>query len=118
MKYLQLFESWNTLSDEDFANVQELHKIGVVSETELRELKKLRDAEQRIINYSGVGDLDLGGCTLLKSLPQDLKVERHLNLTGCIGLTSLPAGLTVKICRHPSEVAMNKSFPSRRISPG
>lgn len=41
------------------------------------------------------GDLDLRGCTSLKSLPADLKVGRHLRLQGCTSLTSLPEGLTV-----------------------
>ena len=35
MKYLQLFENWNPLSKEDFAEARALHKIGVVSAQEL-----------------------------------------------------------------------------------
>ena len=72
MKYLKLFvkfKDWTTVSDEDFANVQELHKIGVISDQELAELIKLRKVEQRIIRYNGVGSLDLSLCTLLTGLP-------------------------------------------------
>ena len=98
MKYLQLFESWNPLSDTDLASAQELHKIGVVSDQELAELTTLNTAHQqikKILKYPGVGNLNLGNCTLLKSLPNGLKVGGHLILNGCKGLESLPDGLEV-----------------------
>jgi len=40
------------------------------------------------------GDLDLYGCTGLKSLPENLEVE-NLNLENCISLESLPKSLDV-----------------------
>ena len=95
MKYLKLFESWNPLSDEDLDSAQELNLIGVVSDKELSELKKLRQVEQRIIRYNGVGSLNLEYCTLLKSLPAGLKVDGDLDLHGCKGLESIPADLEV-----------------------
>ena len=95
MKYLKLFESWNPLSDEDLDSAQELNLIGVVSDKELSELKKLRQVEQRIIRYNGVGSLNLEYCTLLKSLPAGLKVGGSLFLNQCTGLESLPADLVV-----------------------
>ena len=95
MKHLQLFESWNPLSAEELASARELHRIGVVSSQELRALQRLRQIEQRIINYTGVGDLDLRECALLKSLPTGLEVEGYLSLYRCTGLESLPAGLKV-----------------------
>ena len=95
MKYLQLFESWNPLSDKDLASAQELHKIGVVSDQELTELTRLNTAHQKILQYTGVGNLNLDNCLLLKSLPNGLKVSGHLILNGCKGLESLPDGLEV-----------------------
>ena len=98
MKYLKLyekFESWNTVSVEDLASAQELNQIGVVSDKELREIKRLMRAEQEIIHYSGVGDLDLADSTLLKSLPAGLEVGGDLNLNWCYSLESLPDELTV-----------------------
>jgi hypothetical protein len=98
MKYIKLyekFEDWNTVSDADLANVQELHEIGVVSSQELAELKKLMATEQRIIKYNGVGSLNLARCTLLKSLPAGLEVGGDLILNWCTGLESLPDELTV-----------------------
>jgi hypothetical protein len=98
MKYIKLyekFEDWNTVSDEELASAQELHLIGVVSSQELRALQRLRQIEQRIINYTGVGDLDLRECALLKSLPTGLEVEGYLSLYRCTGLESLPDGLKV-----------------------
>ena len=41
------------------------------------------------------GDLDLNGCTSLTTLPQGLTVGGDLNLFGCTGLTTLPQGLHV-----------------------
>ena len=98
MKYLQLFESWNPLSDKDLASAQELHKIGVVSDQELTELTRLKEAHQqikKILKYPGVGNLNLSYTTRLKSLPNGLKVGGHLILNGCKGLESLPDGLEV-----------------------
>ena len=95
MKYLKLYENWNPLSDEDLDSAQELNLIGVVSDKELSELKKLRQVEQRIIRYNGVGSLNLEYCTLLKSLPAGLKVGGSLFLNQCTGLESLPADLVV-----------------------
>ena len=99
MKYLQLFESWNPLSDMDLASAQELHKIGVVSDKELAELTILNTAHQqikKILKYPGVSNLNLSYTTLLKSLPNGLKVGGHLILNGCKGLESLPDDLEVK----------------------
>ena len=98
MKYLQLFESWNPLSDKDLASAQELHKIGVVSDKELSELTRLKEAHQqikKILKYPGVGNLNLSYTTRLKSLPNGLKVGGHLILTDCTDLASLPDGLEV-----------------------
>ena len=41
------------------------------------------------------GWLDLGGCTGLTALPDNLTVGGWLDLTGCTGLTELPDNLTV-----------------------
>ena len=112
MKYLKLYENWNPLSAKDLASARELHKIGVVSDKELSELTRLNAAQQKILNYTGVGDLDVSYTTLLTGLPQDLKVERHLNLTGCIGLTSLPAGLTVGSSLSLSGCTSLESLPA------
>ena len=98
MKYLQLyekFEDWNTVSVEDLASALELNQIGVVSDKEFREIKRLMRAEQEIIHYSGVGNLDLADSTLLKSLPAGLEVGGDLNLNWCYSLESLPDELTV-----------------------
>ena len=98
MKYLKLFEKfedWITVSDEAYSDVQDLHEIGVVSDKELSELRKLRHVEREILQYTGVGNLNLDNCTLLKSLPAGLKVNGNLNLNYCKGLESLPDELTV-----------------------
>jgi len=98
MKYIKLyekFEDWNTVSDEGFTEFQELHAIGVVSDQELVQLKKLMATEQLIIKYKGVGNLNLDRCTLLKSLPAGLEVGGDLILNWCTGLESLPDELTV-----------------------
>jgi hypothetical protein len=95
MKYLRLFESWNPLSDTDLASARELNQIGVVSDQELAELTKLREIEYKILQYTGVGDLNLRFTKLLKSLPAGLKVGGNLSLYRCTGLESLPAGLVV-----------------------
>ena len=96
MKYLKLFESWNPVSDEELASAQELHQIGVVSSQELEDLVRLKQAQQRIIRYKGVGNLDLSFCNLLTGLPDGLKVGGYLDLHGCTGLESLPDDLEVK----------------------
>ena len=95
MKYIKLYENWNPLSDEDLKSARELHKIGVVSDKELSELTRLNAAQQKILNYTGVGNLNLENSTLLKSLPADLEVEGYLLLTDCTDLESLPDGLKV-----------------------
>ncbi|PHX62548.1 MAG: hypothetical protein CK551_10560 [Planctomycetaceae bacterium] len=98
MKYLKLFEKfedWNTLSDEDLKSARELHEIGVVSDQEWKGLLKLMKCQQLILDYTGVGGLDLADCPLLKSLPAGLEVGGNLNLNWCYGLESLPDGLTV-----------------------
>ena len=98
MKYIKLyekFENWKTVSVEDLASALGLNQIGVVSDNELVELKRLMRAEQEIIHYSGVGDLDLADSTLLKSLPAGLEVGGDLNLNWCYSLESLPDELTV-----------------------
>ena len=98
MKYLKLyekFEDWPTVSDEEIASARDLHQIGVVSDQELAELTKLRAIEYKILQYTGVGDLNLRFTKLLKSLPAGLKVGGHLFLTGCTDLASLPADLVV-----------------------
>ena len=98
MKYLKLFEKfedWNTVSDEAYSDVQDLNEIGVVSDKELSELRKLRHVEREILQYTGVGNLNLDNCLLLKSLPNGLKVDGHLILNGCKGLESLPDDLEV-----------------------
>jgi len=98
MKYIKLyekFEDWKTVSVEDLASAQELHGIGVVSDQEFREIKRLMRAEQAILHYSGVGSLDLADSTLLKSLPAGLEVGGDLNLNWCNSLESLPDELTV-----------------------
>jgi hypothetical protein len=112
MKYLKLFESWNTVSAEELASAQELNLIGVVSDQELRELQRLRQIEQRIINYTGVGNLNLTNCTLLKSLPNGLKVGGHLILNGCNGLESLPDDLEVKGYLNLSGCIRLESLPA------
>jgi len=98
MKYIKLyekFENWKTVSDEAYSNVQDLHEMGVVSDNELSELRRLRHVEREILQYPGVGNLNLDNCPLLKSLPDGLKVNGMLNLNKCTGLESLPADLQV-----------------------
>jgi len=115
MKYIKLyekFESWNPLSDTDLASARELHKIGVVSDKELTELTRLNAAQQKILNYTGVGNLNLENSTLLKSLPADLKVEGYLLLTDCTGLESLPDGLTVSGSLNLSGCTRLESLPA------
>ena len=95
MKYLKLYENWNPLSDEDLKSARELHKIGVFSDQELADLNDLKISSKRILDYKGVGDLNLSYTTLLTGLPQGLKVGANLGLTACTGLESLPADLEV-----------------------
>ena len=112
MKYIKLFESWNPLSDDDLASARELNQIGVVSDQELAELTRLNTAHQKILQYTGVGTLNLENCTLLKSLPADLKVGGHLILAGCKGLESLPDDLEVKGYLNLSSCISLESLPS------
>ena len=115
MKYIKLFEkfeNWKTVSDGELASAQELHQIGVVSDQELRELQRLGQIEQRIIHYTGVGNLNLNNCTLLKSLPNGLKVGGHLILNGCTGLESLPDDLEVKGYLNLSGCIRLESLPA------
>ena len=95
MKYLKLYENWNPLSDKDFAEARKLHKIGVISNQELADLNDLKISSKRILDYNGVGDLNLSYTILLTGLPDGLKVGANLGLTACTGLKSLPAGLEV-----------------------
>ena len=118
MKYLKLFESWNPLSDEDFANAQELHSIGVVSDQELAQLKKLIATEWEILHYTGVKSLDLRDCALLKSLPDGLKVGGNLNLDRCTSLESLPAGLKVKDYLLANGCTSLRSLPADLVISG
>ena len=112
MKYLKLFESWNPLSDKDIASAQELHSIGVVSSQELEDLVRLKQAQQRIIRYKGVGNLDLSFCNLSTGLPDGLKVGGYLDLHGCTGLESLPDDLEVKGYLDLSGCISLESLPS------
>ncbi|HEX4839327.1 MAG TPA: NEL-type E3 ubiquitin ligase domain-containing protein [Rhabdochlamydiaceae bacterium] len=47
-------------------------------------------------NCTVIGNLELGDCIWVKSLPEGLTVQGNLRLYGCTGLTSLPQGLTVR----------------------
>ena len=112
MKYLKLFESWNPVSDSAFAEAQELHSIGVVSDQELEDLVRLKQIQHRILNYKGVGSLDLSFCNLLTGLPDGLTVNGFLDLTDCTGLRSLPAGLVVEDYLDLTDCTSLESLPA------
>ena len=66
------------------------NETGEVVEWDISDLPRVA-----LITDSVGGNLNLYGCSGLKSLPEGLSVGGNLYLSGCSGLTSLPEGLSV-----------------------
>ena len=64
-----------------------------------------------IKNVAKLDNLDLRGCTGLKSLPKDLKVKGYLGLHDCTEIKTLPTGLKVKGDLDLSGCTALKSLP-------